>query len=93
MNIYFIFSTIIFLILFNLCNAPTKEIEVKEKEKAPIVFQVSDEHKSYFVDLKKNEYSDKEITELFSQRKELAKTVCEMVYNQKNIPKKLCILF
>ena len=46
------------------------------KEKVPILFQVSDEHKSFFVDLNKNDYSEAEISEIFQNRKELARTVC-----------------
>ncbi|MBK8398481.1 MAG: hypothetical protein IPL26_24960 [Leptospiraceae bacterium] len=63
------------------------------KEKVPILFQVSDEHKSFFVDLNKNDYSEAEISEIFQNRKELARTVCEMVYGQKKYSKDIVTQF
>lgn len=63
------------------------------KEKVPIYFHVSDEHKSYFVDMTKNDYTEAEITEIFQKRKELARTVCEMIYGQKKYSKETVTQF
>ena len=63
------------------------------KEKVPILFQVSNEHKAFFVDLNKNEYTEAEITDIFLKRKEIARTVCEMIYGQKKYSKEIVTQF
>lgn len=83
---------LIFLLIFNFGKCQSTK-EPKIKTKVPIIFQVSEEHKSYFVDLNKNEYSEEEITDLFNKRKDLARTVCEMIYAQKKYSKEVVTSF
>lgn len=90
MNRY-IYSLFIFFVLF--CNQCQTTKNNSPKERVPIFFQVSNEHKSFFVDLVKNDYSEEEITRIFQNRKDLAKTVCEMVYGQKKYSKEVVTQF
>ena len=89
-------NRIIYLLLFlstSFCYKCQTTKPTLPKEKVPILFQVSNEHKSFFVDLDKNDYSEAEITEIFQKRKELARTVCEMIYGQKKYDKAVVTQF
>jgi hypothetical protein len=83
---------LIFLLSFFCYKCQTTK-ENLPKNRVPIFFQVSNEHKAFFVDLAKNDYSENEITEIFQKRKELARTVCEMIYGQKKYSKEIVTQF
>lgn len=84
MNRFLFFVIFCFSLFCNQCQTTKENLP---KDRVPIFFQVSNEHKEFFVDLVKNDYSEAEITTIFQNRKDLARTVCEMIYGQKKYSK------
>jgi hypothetical protein len=75
------FHSLIFLLLL-FCQSTDKPIQ---RDKVPIQLDISSEHKNYFLDLTKENYSESELVSLFKSRDELSNTVCEMIYGKKKL--------
>lgn len=75
---------LIFILLTLFCNSVNKE----ETKKEILSLGVSSEHREYFFDFPKENYSEIELNQIFKNRSNLSNEVCEMIYGKKSFNQK-----